>query len=72
MKEELNDFEYPSDYLDGTNFDTYNDESITNYKKSISDNALKYFLSSKGELSIIVRLSIPAGMGYVDKIIKIR
>lgn len=72
MKEELNDFEYPSDYLDGTNFNTYNDESITNYYKSIINGNLKYFLSNDKELNIIVRLSVPAGMGYSDKIITIR
>ena len=61
-----------ADYPDETNFDTFNNESITNYKNSVSNNTLKYFLSSKGELSIIVRLNIPAGMGYVDEIITIR
>lgn len=61
-----------ADYPDKTDFDTFNNESITNYKNSVSNNTLKYFLSSKGELSIIVRLSIPAGMGYVDEIITIR
>lgn len=68
MKEELKGFEYP----DGTNFDTYNDESITNYYKSIINGNLKYFLSNDKELNIIVRLSVPAGMGYSDKIITIR
>lgn len=66
MKERL------AEYHVGTDFDTYNNESITNYKNSVGNNTLKYFLSSKGELNIIVRLSIPAGMGYVDEIITIR
>lgn len=61
-----------ADYPDKTDFDTFNNESITNYKNSVGNNTLKYFLSSKGELNIIVRLSIPAGMGYVDEIITIR
>lgn len=67
MKEELKGFEYP----DGTNFDTYNNESITNYKNSISNGTLKYFLSNDKKLNIIVRLSVPAGLGYSDKIITI-
>lgn len=71
MKEELNNFEYPSDYPEGTNFDTFNNESITNYKNSVGNNALKYFLSNDKKLNIIVRLSVPAGMGYVDKVITI-
>lgn len=78
MKEELNDLKDPNKdtgdgryYPEGTNFDTYNNESITNYKKSISDNTLKYFLSNDKKLNIIVRLSVPAGMGYVDKVITI-
>lgn len=68
MKEKLKDSEYP----DGTNFDIFNNESITNYKNSVSNDTLKYFLSNKGELNIIIRLSIPAGMGYIDEIITIR
>ena len=58
-------------YPEGTNFNTYNNESISNYKKSISDNTLKYFLSDNGKLNIVVKLSIPAGTGEFDTIITV-
>lgn len=58
-------------YPDGTNFNTYNNESISNYKKSISNNTLKYFLSDNGKLNIVVKLSIPAGTGEFDTIITV-
>ena len=54
-----------------TNFNTYNDESINNYKNSVSNNTLKYFLSNDGKLNIIVKLSIPVGPGEFDTIITV-
>ena len=78
MKEKLKDLKDPKKdtgaggyYPDGTNFDTYNNESINNYKKSISDNTLKYFLSDNGNLNIVVKLSISAGTGEFDTIITV-
>ena len=58
-------------YPQGTNFDTYNNESINNYKNSINNNTLEYFLSDNGKLNIVVKLSIPSGKGYFDTIITI-
>lgn len=52
-------------------FDTYNRESINNYKNSISNNTLKYFLSDNNKLNIIVKLIIPAGSGEFDTIITV-
>ena len=78
MQDNLKDLKYPQKdtgdggyYPDGTNFNTYNNESISNYKKSISDNTLKYFLSDNGKLNIVVKLSIPAGTGEFDTIITV-
>ena len=65
MKEKLN-FE-----PDKNNFDTYNNETIANYKKSINDNTLKYFLDNNGKLNIIVTISIPAGIRHWDEIIPV-
>ena len=58
-------------YPEGTNFDTYNNESIENYLDSIENNTLQYFIDENGVLSIIVRLSIPVEMGYFDTVIKL-
>lgn len=62
MKAKLKDFE-------GINFDIYNNRSINNYKNSISNNTLKYFLSDNGKLNIVVKLIIPAGTEEFDTII---
>lgn len=67
MQDKLKNLNYP----DGTNFNTYNNESISNYKKSINDHTLKYFLSDNGKLNIVVKLSIPAGSGEFDTIITV-
>ena len=78
MKEKLKDLKDPKKdtgdggyYPDGTNFDTYNNESIKNYKKTVSDNTLKYFLSDNGKLNVIVTLNIPVGLGQFDTIITV-
>ena len=78
MQDELKDLKDPNKdtgdggyYPEGTNFDTYNNESITNYRNSISNNTLKYFLSDNGKLNVVVKLSIPAGTGEFDTIITI-
>lgn len=78
MKEKLKGTKDPtketgngSYYPEGTNFDTYNTQSINNYKKTINDNTIKYFLDSNGKLNIIVTLVIPADAGEFDTIITI-
>lgn len=71
MKEQLNVFESPDSYPEGTNFATYNNESINNYLESVNDNTIRYFISDNGKLNIIVTLSIPAGSGEFDTIISI-
>lgn len=78
LREELKDFKDPLKdtgdgkyYQDGTNFETYNNKSISNYKNSISDNSIKYFIDNDKKLNIIVTLSIPIGIESFDIIIKI-
>ena len=58
-------------YPEGTNFDTYNNESIENYLDSLENDTLQYFIDENGALSVIVRLSIPVEMGYFDTVIKL-
>ena len=78
MKDKLQSFKDPKtengngiDYPDGTNFDTYNNKSIENYKSTLSNKSLKYFISDNKKLNIIVKLSIPAGTGEFDTIITV-
>lgn len=72
MHEKMKDFDYPEDYPEGTDFDTYNNESIKNYKESVENNTIKYFLSSNKQLNVVVKLSIPAGQGFFDTIIPVK
>ena len=58
-------------YPEGTNFDTYNNESIENYLDSLENDTIQYFIDENGALSVIVRLSIPVEMGYFDTVIKL-
>lgn len=58
-------------YPDGTSFDTYNNESIENYRSSVTNNTIKYFLSDGGKLNIVAKLSIPAGTGEFDVVITV-
>ncbi len=69
MQEKLED--YKDSYPDKTNFDTYNNESFNNYKETLKNNTLKYYLTDDGKLNIIVSLSIPVGKGFFDTIINI-
>lgn len=70
MQEKMSNFS-SDNYPVGTNFDTYNNESINNYKNSVSNNTLKYFLSDNGKLNVVVKLSIPSGTGEFDTIITV-
>ena len=64
MKEKMAQFE-------NVDFNTYNNKSIENYKKSVDNNTLKYFINEKGRLSVVVKLSIPAGDQEFNTIIEI-
>ena len=58
------------DYFE-TNFETFKNESITNYKNSIYNNTNKYYLDKDNKLNIITTFSVPAGSGEYDYNIKI-
>lgn len=51
---------------------TYIDASVKNYKDSIKDNSIKYFIDAKNKLNIIVNIVIPAGAGEFLTIFKIK
>ena len=70
MNDKMSSFS-SDNYPNGTNFDTYNSQSINNYKTSINNNTLKYYLSDDGKLNVVVKLSIPAGIGEFDTIVTI-
>ena len=52
----------------GDDFDFYKDKSISNYKATINDNSIKYFIED-GKMNIIVTLEMPIGRGKFDTII---
>lgn len=60
-----------SNYPEGTNFDTFLNKSINNYKESVSKKTIKYFLSDDNKLNIIVNLNLPVGTGEFDTIITV-
>jgi len=66
MTDEMKSFIYPDNYPNGTNFTKYNNDSINNYKKSVTDDSIKCFLDKDKKLNIIVTLRIPAGRGNFD------
>lgn len=61
-----------SDCPEGTNRNTYINNSIKNYKDSIIDNSIKYFIDENGELNVIVKIEIPAGIGKFDTVILVK
>lgn len=54
MKKKLENYQYSNE----ENFAMYNNGSIDNYKKAISNKNLKYFLSNNMELNIIFELNL--------------
>ena len=59
------------DTFPNTNNTEYINKSINNYEESLTTNALQYFVAEDGNLSIIVKISIPAGTGYQNTIVEI-
>lgn len=59
------------EYSNGDDFDTYNNKSINNYKTSVNNNAIKFFIDENKKLNIVVMLEIPAGRGQFDTIITV-
>ena len=60
-----------NEYSNGDDFDIYNNKSINNYKTSVSNNKIRFFIDENKKLNIIVTLEIPAGRGQFDTIITI-
>lgn len=52
-------------------FDTYNNMSISNYKASINNNKINFFIGENKKLNVIVTLNIPVGREEFDQIITI-
>jgi len=59
------------DGYENTDINSIKSMSINNYKNSLNDGTLKYFLSSDGKLNIVVNLALPAGTGEFDTIITV-
>ena len=58
-------------YSNGDDFDIYNNKSINNYKTSVNNNTIKFFIDGNKKLNIIVTLEIPTGRGQFDTIITV-
>lgn len=59
---------YPSTETD---FETYNQKSINNYKTSINSDTIRFFVNDNNKLNVIVTLEFPAGRGTADTIITV-
>ncbi|MDY5992693.1 MAG: hypothetical protein SPJ06_01710 [Bacilli bacterium] len=59
------------DFVTENEYKNYKNESINNYKKSLKDKTLQYFVNEDGKLSIIVKLIFPVGVGEFNKIVTI-
>lgn len=59
-------------YSNGDSFDVYNNKSINNYKTSVNNNTIKFFIDESKKLNIIVTLEIPAGRGQFDTVIPVK
>ena len=55
----------------GDDFNLYNINSINNYKNSVSNNTIKYFINEENKLNIIVTLEMPFGRGQFDTVITV-
>lgn len=69
MKEKLSSFQ--NSYSQGQSEESYIKKSIDNYKATVKNNTLEYFLGNNVKLSIIVTLNIPAGTEEFNTIIEV-
>lgn len=51
------------EYTDGTNFEIYKNQSINNYKTSVNENTIKYFIDENQKLNIVVKLEMETQQG---------
>lgn len=68
IKNKMNSF---AQNLSSSELNTYTNQSIENYKNSVNDGTLKYFLSGDKKLSVVVTLNVPAGSGKSTTVITI-
>lgn len=55
--------------FNGNNRDTYINKSVNNYKESVSNNSINYFIDSNGKLNVIVMIEAPIQGEKFNKII---
>lgn len=60
-----------TDYPSGTNFDTYNNQSLSNYRNSVSDNSINYFLDKNKNLNVVVKMVNLSSTGKTNEILTI-
>ena len=57
--------------MENIDFDTYNKASIQNYRDSVNDDSIKYFIDEDEKLNVIVDLEIPVDKGTFNVVITI-
>lgn len=61
----------PDNYMPGTNFDTYNNNTYNRYVEDANNNKIRYFIDSNNKLNIATILVIPDEIGYSDILVPI-
>ncbi len=56
-------------YIDETEFDNYNNMSIHNYRTSVDNDSICFFINENKKLNVIVTLNMPIGNGEFDTVI---
>ena len=59
----VNDTYFNNELAKQMDTEKYVYSTIDNYKESVLDNSIKYYLSKEGNLNVIVKVMIPAGKG---------
>ena len=67
----MEEFEQLTNNSNNVDFDTYNKASIQNYRDSVSDDNIKYFINEDEKLNVVVDLEIPADRGTFAVVITI-
>lgn len=71
LEEKMEEFEQLTNNSNNVDFDTYNKASIQNYRDSVSDDNIKYFINEDEKLNVVVDLEIPADRGTFAVVITI-
>lgn len=64
-------FKFSDDPSASDYFYTYYNETYDDYISSVNNGTIKYFIDSNKNLNVVVSLSIPAGRGHFDTILKV-